>query len=306
MEYWDPSFLFDLAGGIGEPLKIDGKTIRKELGTYARILIDVDLSKPLVEEILVQRERFEFLTYMEYENLPEFCRNCAAVGHDVSRCKSVLNPTENRPAPRPQNQHVRRDPRRDIQHPVMGGDVSDSDDSECLRNVAVNTIMQSYDNAFWKNNQEAHNFFAGAEEDDTIHDDPISHVSETPTGNIVGSTQETQAGDASYSISSTPDEANSRREENQDLVQTHRTDRHAVSSGSHTINSSAGQTIPVCSTVRESPDSRINSQVDEDGFRMVLTKSQMRNWRKKLSKQKNTLQPIPYGLRSRAKNNTPR
>lgn len=87
MEYWDPAFLLDIAGGIGEPLKIYGKTLRKELGTFARVLVDVDLTKSLVEEFLIQRQRFEFMVYVDYENLPDFCSNCSAVGHNVDRCR---------------------------------------------------------------------------------------------------------------------------------------------------------------------------------------------------------------------------
>lgn len=83
MEYWDPAFLLDIDGGIGEPLRIDRRILRKEVGTYAHVLVDVDFTRLLLEEILVQRERFEFLTMVEYENIPSFCKHCIAVGHDV-------------------------------------------------------------------------------------------------------------------------------------------------------------------------------------------------------------------------------
>lgn len=65
----------DIAEGIGEPLWIDKKTSRKEFGTFARVLVDVYFTKPLQEEILLQRERFEFFTYVEYENLPKIFTN---------------------------------------------------------------------------------------------------------------------------------------------------------------------------------------------------------------------------------------
>lgn len=42
--------------------------------------------------------------------------------------------------------------------------------------------------------------------------------------------------------------------------------------------------------------------VDGDGFQRAYNKSQIRNWRKKLGKDAKRLQPIPYGLRSRARN----
>lgn len=60
MEYWEPRFLMDIVGRIRESLRIDPRTPRKELGTYARILVDVNFANSLPEEILVQRERLEY------------------------------------------------------------------------------------------------------------------------------------------------------------------------------------------------------------------------------------------------------
>lgn len=56
MEYWDPAFIMDLAGGIGEPLKIYVRTLRKKTGNYVRILVDIDFTKNIPEEILIQGE----------------------------------------------------------------------------------------------------------------------------------------------------------------------------------------------------------------------------------------------------------
>lgn len=55
--------------GICEPLRIGERTLRKELGTYARLLVDIDFYRDMPKEILVQHERFEFIVEVEYENL---------------------------------------------------------------------------------------------------------------------------------------------------------------------------------------------------------------------------------------------
>lgn len=47
MEYWDPIFLMDLEVGIGKPLKIDVGILRKEMGNYSRILVDIKITKNL-------------------------------------------------------------------------------------------------------------------------------------------------------------------------------------------------------------------------------------------------------------------
>lgn len=91
MEYWEPVFLTDIVGAIGEPLNIDDRTSRKELGTYARLLVDIDFDKPLLEEILIQRERFEFLMFVEYENLLDFYDYFQVVGHSYSQCRLLNN-----------------------------------------------------------------------------------------------------------------------------------------------------------------------------------------------------------------------
>lgn len=64
------------------------------------------------------------------------------------------------------------------------------------------------------------------------------------------------------------------------------------------INHNSGLSAEACS------GRRFDNLMDEDGFSRVLSKSQLRNWRKKLSKEKKRLQPIPYGLRSRATNSS--
>lgn len=89
MEYWKPDFLYDIAKGIGTPLRIDKKTLDKELGLYARILVDVDFAKEIPEQILIQRKDFEFFVYIEYERCPSFCKQCGVVGHELSQCRSM-------------------------------------------------------------------------------------------------------------------------------------------------------------------------------------------------------------------------
>lgn len=88
VECWEPSFLMDIAGAVGEPLIIDDKTLQKEFGTFARVLVDIDFTKSLPGEILIQRERFEFMTYLEYENLPAFYSHWSSVGFAEFLCQS--------------------------------------------------------------------------------------------------------------------------------------------------------------------------------------------------------------------------
>lgn len=89
-EYWDERILFSVAGSIGLPICLDDTTNRafesRIFGHYARVLIDVDLTSSLRKQILVEREGYDFLVFVEYENLPSFCMHCYTIGHHVNSC----------------------------------------------------------------------------------------------------------------------------------------------------------------------------------------------------------------------------
>ena len=89
------NILFNIAKGIGAPLKIDNATLEGNFGHFARLLVDVDLSKDLPESLMIEREGHKFFIHIDYENLPAFCKNCLAVGHALANCRR--NPIVRRP-----------------------------------------------------------------------------------------------------------------------------------------------------------------------------------------------------------------
>lgn len=56
-------------------------------GHYARILVDIDLSKPLHSDILVERNEFAFYARVEYEKLTHLYDFCKTVDHTLPQCK---------------------------------------------------------------------------------------------------------------------------------------------------------------------------------------------------------------------------
>ncbi|KAI9177891.1 hypothetical protein LWI28_020376 [Acer negundo] len=84
-EYWHPNFFFDLARGIGVPLRLDKATSDGDFGHYARFLVDVDVSSVLPISVLLERDEFHssFIA-VEYENLPAFC---STLGYLPSSCR---------------------------------------------------------------------------------------------------------------------------------------------------------------------------------------------------------------------------
>lgn len=61
-------------------------------GHYARVLVDVDLTKALPNEIMVEREKFAFYMEIVYEKLPSFCSYCQSIGHSIDQCNKKEGP----------------------------------------------------------------------------------------------------------------------------------------------------------------------------------------------------------------------
>ncbi|AES64896.1 DUF4283 domain protein [Medicago truncatula] len=73
-EYWMERTLREIAGMLGTPLVIDNATTKRLFGHYARILVDMDFSRKLFHEIVVEKEGFAFTVN---------------IGHDVTVCRQL-------------------------------------------------------------------------------------------------------------------------------------------------------------------------------------------------------------------------
>ena len=62
----------------------DHVTKNRLFGHYARILVDLDLSKYIFYEVMVERKGFAFLVSIEYERLLHFCTHYKSIGHNVN------------------------------------------------------------------------------------------------------------------------------------------------------------------------------------------------------------------------------
>jgi hypothetical protein len=79
--------LYEIARAVGTPLLIDNVTKNRLFGHYARVSVDLDLSKDIFYEVMVEREGFAFSVAIEYEGLPEFCTHCKSIDHNVTSCR---------------------------------------------------------------------------------------------------------------------------------------------------------------------------------------------------------------------------
>lgn len=87
LEYWRPKILFEIAGGTGTPLSLDEATKNKVFEHYARILVDLDLSCNLPNEILVERNDYASMYRLFMKKCPFFCDYCKLIGHNMEKCK---------------------------------------------------------------------------------------------------------------------------------------------------------------------------------------------------------------------------
>lgn len=65
--YWSEKSLSKIASAIGVPLYTDGYTFTAEKISYARILIEVDISKNLPNDIMVEIPYGSWMKNIEYE-----------------------------------------------------------------------------------------------------------------------------------------------------------------------------------------------------------------------------------------------
>lgn len=62
---------------IGIPIGIDKNTLDRDYGFYASVLMDIDLSRPQLNQIFVEEEDGRgFVQKVELFELPTFCTHC--------------------------------------------------------------------------------------------------------------------------------------------------------------------------------------------------------------------------------------
>jgi len=82
-----PKFIFSIGRGIETPLSLDYCTINKSRGFFAMILVNLDMSSKLPNQLLVERPRSAFVAEVECERLPPSYSACKMIGHAFSNCK---------------------------------------------------------------------------------------------------------------------------------------------------------------------------------------------------------------------------
>ncbi|XP_057803355.1 uncharacterized protein LOC131018657 [Salvia miltiorrhiza] len=94
IEYWHAEVLAGIARFVGHPLKIDGASITRDFGQFARVLVELDMSKSLPTTLLFDGGDYSFHVEFTYEYLPYYCSKCKITGHSPDKCRKANLPVE--------------------------------------------------------------------------------------------------------------------------------------------------------------------------------------------------------------------
>jgi len=86
LPFWHHLVLEDIGNLLGTFIKRDPERNEQGLFTYARICVEIDLSKGLPDRIHLQYEKFKWLQILDYENTAFRCRYCYDTGHLQDTC----------------------------------------------------------------------------------------------------------------------------------------------------------------------------------------------------------------------------
>ncbi|XP_019167804.1 PREDICTED: uncharacterized protein LOC109163508 [Ipomoea nil] len=82
MEYYDYPYLMKLGRKIGEPKYVDEATSVGSKGRFARMCVEVDLTKPLLSKFTAKMK----VQRIEYEGMYQICFHCGVYGHAAEAC----------------------------------------------------------------------------------------------------------------------------------------------------------------------------------------------------------------------------
>lgn len=71
-----------MASVVGKPIKVVQNTLRVQRGRFARMCVEINLSKPVVGKIWMRDHWYR----VEYEGLHLICAKCGCYGHMTRDC----------------------------------------------------------------------------------------------------------------------------------------------------------------------------------------------------------------------------
>ncbi|XP_042029130.1 uncharacterized protein LOC121776068 [Salvia splendens] len=80
---FDHAALFAIGKLLGNPIQVDRAMANKSRLSFARISVEIDITKPPPEEIICGRETIQ---QVKWDKIPAYCMECRHVGHRSEVC----------------------------------------------------------------------------------------------------------------------------------------------------------------------------------------------------------------------------
>nr|POE71315.1 uncharacterized protein CFP56_59744 [Quercus suber] len=90
IELYEAEVLKQIGEAIGKVLRVDTHTEMEARGKYARLCIQVDVDKPLINTVLIGK----FEQAVVYKGLNKLCFACGRVGHKKEMCPHIFRDAE--------------------------------------------------------------------------------------------------------------------------------------------------------------------------------------------------------------------
>lgn len=90
LEYYDNELLFRIGEKIGRPIRIDSTTSLTSRGKFARLCVEVDITKPLLAKVWLRRK----IRRIAYEGIHLVCFKCGMYGHGSEMCNRDESPVD--------------------------------------------------------------------------------------------------------------------------------------------------------------------------------------------------------------------
>ena len=127
-KFYDLEVLKDIGSAIGPVLRIDSYIATGSRGSYARLCIQIDLEKPLINSIRIGR----LVQQVKYEGMSSLCFCCGRLGHKQENCcyKIKENNRSGVEAGKSTNQSREEDKQEDSRSEESPNQVSEQDDTD--------------------------------------------------------------------------------------------------------------------------------------------------------------------------------
>lgn len=74
----------DTGKALGKHVKVNDVTLKRKIGYYASVLVEVDLNKSTPEKVWVKTKYGGFSQRVQKSKVPKFCNHCKVIGHYVA------------------------------------------------------------------------------------------------------------------------------------------------------------------------------------------------------------------------------